>query len=108
LCGAVAFEVSTVLADFDLDHCSRCRKATGSAFAAEVVAPAAGFRWLRGESWVRCYEAPVRREPPGYRHAFCVVCGSPLPVLHDGVVIVPAGALDDDPGIHPTRQSSST
>ncbi|MCZ6459403.1 MAG: aldehyde-activating protein, partial [Gammaproteobacteria bacterium] len=33
LCGAVAFEVEEIIGPFELCHCTRCRKSTGSAFA---------------------------------------------------------------------------
>ncbi|WP_394835750.1 GFA family protein [Pendulispora rubella] len=105
LCGAVAFEADGPAVDFVLDHCSRCRKATGSAFFAELVVPLARFRWIQGESEVRVYEAPVRETPPGYQRAFCSQCGSPVPSSHSthGVVSIPAGSLDDDPGARPMR-----
>ncbi|WP_394846260.1 GFA family protein [Pendulispora brunnea] len=105
LCGTVAFESDGPAADFVLDHCSRCRKSTGSAFFAELVVPLAGFQWVRGESAIRVYEAPVRETPPGYQRAFCTQCGSPVPMIHSahGLVSIPAGSLDDDPGVRPQR-----
>jgi hypothetical protein len=36
LCGAVSFEVSGAFDSFFLCHCSRCRKDTGSAHAANL------------------------------------------------------------------------
>ena len=103
LCGAVRFEVSGPLSDFVLDHCSRCRKATGSAFGAEIMCRAADFRWVSGESLVKTYVAPVREQPPGYRRDFCLVCGSAVPSVLGDRVCLPAGALDDDPGIRPAQ-----
>jgi hypothetical protein len=47
---------------------------------------------------VRTYEAPVREEPPGYRRTFCIVCGGPVPTVDRGMISVPAGTLDDNPG----------
>jgi hypothetical protein len=43
LCGAIQYEVLGLGNYFGFDHCSRCRKATGSAFAAEVICNAAEF-----------------------------------------------------------------
>lgn len=105
LCGAIAFESTGAVVDFALDHCARCRKSTGSAFLAELLVEHAGFRWLRGESEIRTYEAPVRERPPGYRRDFCATCGSAVPIVHAarGLVILPAGALDEDPGVRPMR-----
>jgi hypothetical protein len=40
----VTFEVDKIAGPFELCHCSRCRKSTGSAFAATVAVMASGFR----------------------------------------------------------------
>src|SRR5262245_17722653 len=96
LCGAVAFEIEGRLSPMQYCHAGRCRKATGSAFAAEVAAHASDLRWIRGENLVTVYEAPLPREPPPYRRAFCRVCGSPVPVALEGTnfVVLHAGVLD--------------
>ncbi len=54
---------------------------------------------------IRTYEAPILRKPPAYRPAFCSVCGSPVPLPRDGFPLleIPAGTLDDDPGIRPDK-----
>jgi hypothetical protein len=88
---------------FDLDHCSRCRKSSGSAFKAELIFDVMGFEWVSGGTLVRTYEAPVREKRPGYRRTFCTVCGGPLPTVERGIINVPAGTLDDDPGFRPQR-----
>src|SRR5262249_50295116 len=75
LCAAVQYAVRSNPMAFDLDHCSRCRKSSGSAFKAELIFEAAEFEWVSGGSLVKPYEAPVRKEPPGYRRTFCTVCG---------------------------------
>jgi len=103
LCGAVRFEVGGPLCDFVFDHCSRCRKATGSAFSPEIMCAAADFRWVSGELLVKTWIAPVREKPPGYRRDFCAICGSMVPSVLGARVCLPAGALDDDPGIRPER-----
>jgi hypothetical protein len=101
LCGGVRFEISGPFTLFGFDHCSRCRKASGSAFATEIFCKAGNFSWTAGESLIRIYEAPVRDTPPGYRRVFCSVCGSPVPLADGDLVNIPAGCLDDDPGIRP-------
>ena len=105
LCGAVSFEITGELTPIQYCHASRCRKATGSAFAAELLTRASCLRWTRGEELVAVYQAPLLREPPAYRHAFCRVCGSPLPVVIEGTgfVALHAGVLDDPPGVAPLR-----
>jgi hypothetical protein len=103
LCGAVQFTLTGIAAAFDLCHCSPCRAASGSAFVAELEFKAAEFQWVSGESLVKTYEAPVRNTPPGYRRTFCTICGAPVPMVGQGIIRVPAGALEDDPGIRPQR-----
>jgi hypothetical protein len=103
LCGDVAFELDGPVLEFELDHCSRCRKSTGSAFASELQVALESFRWLRGRADVRVYRAPIVRSPPAYERWFCASCGSPVPREVEGVVLIPAGLLDVDPGVRPTR-----
>ena len=105
LCGSVAFEIDGSLSPMQYCHATRCRKATGSAFAAELAALASTFRWTRGENLITTYEAPLLREPTPYRHSFCRICGSPLPVPLEGTdfVVMHAGVLDGEPESHPFR-----
>ena len=105
LCGGVAFAIDGRLTPIQLCHARRCRKFTGSAFAPELAAKKSRFRWVRGEELVTVYEAPLLREPPPLRRAFCRVCGSPLPLPIEGTeyVVLLAGVLDDDPGSRPFR-----
>ena len=63
------------------------------------VFEAAEFEWISGESLVKTYEAPVRKKPPGYRRTFSAVCGGPVPMVDGDVINVPAGTLDDNPGL---------
>jgi hypothetical protein len=105
LCGGVAFEIEGRLTPIQICHARRCRKFTGSAFAPEVGARRSALRWLRGEELITVYEAPLLREPPPLRRAFCRVCGSPLPTPLEGTdfVVLLAGVLDGDPGTRPFR-----
>jgi hypothetical protein len=48
LCGAIRFEADSVPLISNC-HCSKCRKAVGSAFRATAWVPLAQFRFLRGE-----------------------------------------------------------
>ena len=100
LCGGVRFEFTGRPTPIQLCHAKRCQRASGSAFQPEMAVPAEGFRWLRGEERVRIYEAPILREPPPLRRAFCDTCGSPVPVVREGQpwVALLAGSLDEDPG----------
>jgi len=105
LCGGVRFEMERVSGPFELCHCSRCRKATGSAFLPWVIAKREDFRFIQGQELVRTYEAPILKRPPPYRASFCGRCGSPVPDPDStkAVVEIAAGVLDDDPGIRPDR-----
>ena len=105
LCGRVSFAIDGVLTPIQYCHATRCRKATGSAFAAEVATTLSCFRWVSGEEFITIFEAPLLREPPPYRHAFCRICGSPLPVPLEGTPLVAlhAGLLDGDAGTQPFR-----
>lgn len=107
LCGGVAFEIAGALTPILYCHAARCRKATGGAFSPEMLAGREGLRWLRGESLIAVYQAPLLREPPVYRRAFCSRCGSPLPVEIEGTpfVAVIAGVLDEDPMTRPFRHA---
>jgi hypothetical protein len=105
LCGAVRFEIDRASGPFELCHCSRCRKASGSAYLAEFAVRSSEFRWVQGQAEITTIELPVRREPPGYQRPFCRYCGSPTPTreVYGKWRGIPAGLLDDDPGIRPDR-----
>jgi hypothetical protein len=101
LCQQVSYEVSDNIGLFQYCHCSRCRKFTGSAHAANMFVKQEDFKWLSGEDFV------VRYEPEDTRHfatCFCKSCGSSLPWLSKsgGIYIIPAGTLDEDPGLRPS------
>jgi hypothetical protein len=105
LCGSVKFEITRAVGPFELCHCSRCRKASGSAFSAMVGVRRDDFQVTSGRDLIHSYEAPVRETAPGYRTHFCGRCGSPVPNPNPETVWfeVPAGVLDDDPQLRPDR-----
>lgn len=100
LCGQVRYHLSNRPQFINHCHCAMCRKVHGTAFGSFLHADANGFRWLAGEALVQTYASS-----PGNTRAFCKVCGANMPVLEqdDGQahVIIPAGTLDDDPGVRP-------
>ena len=73
LCGAVRFEIEGGIRNIVYCHCSRCRKAQGSAFAANGIVAAEGFRIVGGEDRLTGYEST-----PGQTKYFCSSCGSPI------------------------------
>jgi hypothetical protein len=99
LCGDVAWEVANPRGIM-FCHCTRCRRARSTAHGANLFAPLDGFRWLRGESQLAEYKVPEAR---AFKQVFCTRCGSPAPRLapERGFVVIPAGALDWDPGVKP-------
>src|SRR5215510_1747527 len=96
LCGDVAWEMTGDLEFMSHCHCSRCRKFHGTAFATYLMCPAEAFH-RRGDTVVRWESSP------GFHRSFCGRCGSAVPDQEpwQGRAIVPAGPLDDDPGIRP-------
>ena len=105
LCGGVRFEIARAVGPFELCHCRRCRKASGSGYVAGLGVLARDFTLLGGAELIRSYEAPIITRPPAYRTAFCTRCGSPVPWPRpdERWFEVPAGLLDDDLGARPDR-----
>lgn len=102
VCGAVAYRIEPPFLAFQYCYCSRCRKATGSAHAANLFVAGERFCWEHGEDHAQRYELPGAKY---WCSGFCDVCGSSLPwrTRTGKAFIVPAGTLDDDPQTKPTR-----
>ena len=100
LCGEVQFIIWGPFNAFHLCHCSRCRKDTGSAHAANIFTQPGNIRWLSGEEFVKRYDLPTAER---FAKCFCTNCGSPVPYLSrdNRFLIIPAGSLDADPEIQP-------
>ena len=92
LCGAVEYEITGPLGPIVYCHCSRCRKASGSAFNAIAPVPAAKFRILKGQEYLKDF-----RNSAGVSRLFCGSCGSPIVGRRDSApetVRVRIGTLD--------------
>jgi hypothetical protein len=102
LCGDVRYAISGNIGIFQYCHCSRCRKFTGSAFAANLFVKPDQFRWFKGEEQVSQYNPEETRH---FATAFCQRCGSSLPwqAKSGKVVVIPAGTLDQDPDVRPLQ-----
>lgn len=95
LCGKIRFEIDGKLGAVVYCHCSQCRRAAGSAFAANAPVRRKYFRFVSGEDLVTEYESSA-----GKLRAFCRNCGSPIysrrPAVPD-TLRIRLGTLDGDP-----------
>ena len=100
LCGGVAFEMTGKPMRVAHCHCSRCRKARGTANATNLAVPLDGVRFIRGEDLLTKFKVP---DAKFFGHVFCKVCGSSMPRFDEGrgFAVIPMGAFDDDPGVRP-------
>ena len=101
LCGAVQYEVNGEAVRFYHCHCQRCRKATGTGHASNLMLkPESSLSWIKGEEMLHRFKLP---EAERFYTLFCQQCGSPMPrvVPELGAVIIPAGSLDSKPPMVP-------
>jgi len=111
LCGQVRWEVDgplprpdpgstdpLALLSMSHCHCARCRKAHGAPYATYLVAPEASFRLTHGREHIVRWASSAAMFRP-----FCDTCGSVVPdgVPWNGIVGMPAGPFDDEPGLTP-------
>lgn len=99
-CGTVRFEFDGPAKRMLHCHCRDCRKARSAPFSTNVFVARDRFRWLGGTDSIVHYEDSRSTHLPV---AFCDSCSAPLPVERDGgeCVMIPAGVIDQDPGIRP-------
>jgi len=100
LCGSVTFEIKGPPSAFRYCHCSRCRKASGSAHAANIFVPQSQFAWSASGLPVNHFKVPDAKT---FAVSFCTRCGSRVPHLipERNEFLVPAGLLDGDPVARP-------
>ena len=74
-CGTITYEAEVEPGTVTICHCLDCQMLTGSAFRANVQAPAGTFRFLTGtpKLYTKVADSGARRV-----HAFCGTCGSPI------------------------------
>ncbi len=87
LCGGIRYRYDGSIEEVSICHCSQCRKAQGSAFAAVSPVATADFHILAGAELLREY-----RSSPDKIRVFCARCGSPI-----------YSAKDDVPGVRRLR-----
>ena len=106
LCGSVAYEITGASKAFYHCHCSRCRKATGTGHASNILLTPASVTWTAGEELLSRYKVP---EAIRFMTTFCSICGSLMPRVapDNSIAVIPAGSLDTDPGIRPQARIMS-
>ena len=102
LCSEITYQFVGPIKVFQNCHCSRCRKFTGSAHASNIIIDPEQFQWLSGEELLGRFEVV---EANHFATTFCKKCGSSLPWLTQTgkAIVIPAGTLNDDPGLTPVH-----
>ena len=100
LCGSVRYEITGDPQRFYHCHCSRCRKASGTGHASNLLIKPGAIKWIKGEELIRSYKVP---EAKRFTNCFCSVCGGRVPryVKETDMIVIPAGSLDDEPAFQP-------
>lgn len=99
LCGKVKFTISNKINDIVYCHCSLCRKAQGSAFAANGNVDIKNFKFLSGEDNLTAYPSSETQTK-----LFCTTCGSPIMsknTLNPDVIRIRLGTIESDIKEHP-------
>jgi hypothetical protein len=99
LCGKVRYEVRGQPLEMYFCHCRMCQKATGTAFATNMLVRAEDFAIVAGREWLKPYPSS-----PGEIRHFCSNCGSPVyneAERRKEALSVRCGLLDGDPAIRP-------
>ena len=59
LCGSVRFEIEHAVGPFELCHCTRCQKVSGSAYLTWLTVRREDFRLLQGVDLVKTYNVQL-------------------------------------------------
>lgn len=100
LCGGIEYQIDGEVGPIGLCHCSYCRRASGSAFAANATISRESFAIRSGEELLAEYEST----PKKFR-SFCTKCGSPIYARHEAapqILRIRCGTLTSDPGSRPS------
>jgi len=94
LCGEVRFEITGEIKNIIYCHCSKCRKAQGSAFATNGNLEEKYFKIINGKENLTEYESDK-----GQYKYFCKKCGSPIISKnnsHPGTVRIRLGTIETE------------
>jgi hypothetical protein len=99
LCGTVSYTAVGEAQRFYHCHCRRCRKASGTGHASNLFLIGT-LNWEGGEDQLTSYKLP---EAERFTNTFCRICGSRMPRFIEkyDLVFIPAGSLDEEPGLAP-------
>jgi hypothetical protein len=103
-CGNIAYQAEVDPGTVGICHCTDCQTLTGSAYRANIPAPADTFLLLRGQPriYIKTAESGAKRA-----HAFCDNCGTPI---HAAAISNPTtyslrlGAIKQRHHLSPRRQ----
>jgi hypothetical protein len=99
LCGRVSFRFTGKPRAMRNCHCTRCRRGRAAAHATNLFVAPDAFQWTGGEELVRIFDLPGAER---FGVNFCAGCGSCVPRRSAAAGWnIPAGSLDDDPGVVP-------
>lgn len=99
-CGSVRYEFDGPADSMVHCHCPSCRKARSAPFSTDAFVARDRFRWIEGTDNLVHFDDRTSIHRPV---AFCRTCSSPAPAHPDdsGRVMIPAGTIDQDPGVRP-------
>jgi hypothetical protein len=103
-CGNIAYRAEVDPNTVSICHCTDCQTLTGSAYRANIPAPADSFVLLRGEPkiYIKTAESGAKRA-----HAFCGNCGTPIyaAAIHDPPIYsLRVGTIKQRAELRPRRQ----
>jgi hypothetical protein len=99
LCGGISFRIDGDLEPIQICHCTQCRRAQGSAFAANIPVAESAVSFDRGAELMAEYEST-----PGKKRVFCRRCGSPVYSARSslpGVLRIRAGLINEPLNLRP-------
>ena len=103
-CGTIAYEATVDPDTVTICHCTDCQKLTGSAYRANIPAPAEGFVLRRGQPkiYIKTADSGTKRA-----HAFCPDCGTPIysaAVSDPPTYSLRVGVIQERAALRPKRQ----